>query len=408
MADGRLQVNVFRNTVGAPQPQATVEIINSETGDTVEEMVTNISGNTDIVNLVAPPVETSLDPNNTTTLPYSLYNVRVRAQGYIETTVSGVQIFSEAVAQQNVFMLPGEDTVRDIDIPEHTLVGDFPPKIAEEEVKPLPPATGGIVLDRPVIPEFVIVHDGVPDDSTAQNYWVPFKDYINNVASCEIFSTWEYECIKANVLAIISFTLNRVYTEWYRSRGYEFTITSSTAYDQSFSYGRNIYSEISNVVDEVFNNFVTRPNIEQPLFTQYCDGKRTTCPNWLSQWGSQGLATDGLNYIDILKNYYGSDIYLEAAQQVQGVPFSFPGEPLQIGSTGPSVRTIQEQLNAISNNYPAIPKVAVDGIYGQETVNAVTTFQQIFGLPQTGIVDRATWYEISKVYVAVMRLAELS
>ena len=289
-------------------------------------------------------------------------------------------------------------------IPPHTLYGEYPPKIAEDAVKELPPSRGFVVLSDVVVPEFIVVHDGVPDDSTAPDYWIPYKDYIKNVASCEIYATWPEEAIKANVLAIISFTLNRVYTEWYRSRGKSFTVTSSTAYDQKFVYQRNIFQEISRVVDDIFATYITKPDIKQPLFTQYCDGKNVTCPEWLSQWGSKYLAENGTGYIDILRSYYGTEIYLDSATQVTGVPISFPGNALQSGSVGESVRVIQRQLNSISNNYPLINKIAVDGVFGQSTVDAVKTFQEIFGLSPSGIVDYATWYEISKVFTAVERL----
>lgn len=264
-----------------------------------------------------------------------------------------------------------------------------------------------MVLPNPVVPEFIIVHDGRPNDTSAPNYWIPFADYIKNVASSEIYANWPQSTIKANVLAILSFTLNRVYTEWYRGQGYNFTITSSTAYDHAFSYGRNIFAEIATVVDDIFTSFVTRPGIRQPLLTQYCDGKSVVCPNWMTQWGSKSLGDQGYTAIDILKSFYGYDIYLMQAQKVQGVPSSYPGTALQMGSLGEDVRVIQEQLNTISNNYPKINKVRVDGVFGEETRRAVVTFQEIFRLSADGIVGFSTWYTISHIYVAVTRMAEL-
>ena len=272
-------------------------------------------------------------------------------------------------------------------------------------MKRLPDAGGTVVLPQPVVPELIVVHAGVPSDDSAPNYTVGFTDYIKNVASSEIFATWPREAIKANVLAILSFTMNRVYTEWYRGKGYDFTITSSTAYDQAFVYGRNIFSEISEVVDEVFNLYITRPNIKQPLFTQYCDGVRVKRDGWLSQWGSKSLADSGLSAIQILRNYYGRDIIIREAERVQGIPLSFPGV-LSIGSRGMAVRALQNQLNSISNNFPLIEKLAVDGIFGPKTARSVSTFQKIFNLPVTGSVNFPTWYRISNVYVAVERLAE--
>jgi len=399
--EGKLQVNVFRQTIGAPQTGAIVEVLDENTNEVIDELITDSSGKTDIINLEAPPVEDSRN-SQIETRPYSVYKLRVRSSGLADNNISGVQILPDSLASQNVFMIPEE---RNIEIPDHTLYGIFPPKTPEEEVKLLPPALGNVVLARPVIPEYIIVHDGVPSDTSVANYYVPFKDYINNVASCEIYSTWPVDCIKANVLAIISFVLNRVYTEWYRSRGYNFTITSSTAYDQAFVYGRNIFSQISDVVDEILPNFITRPDISQPLFTQFCDGRRVSCPNWLSQWGSMYLADEGYDFIQILRNFYGPDIYLDQAVHVEGIPASFPGTPLYVGASGANVRTVQEQLNAISNNYPLIPKVAVNSFFGEETAEAVKVFQGIFNMPQSGIIDYATWYEISRIYVAVMQIA---
>ena len=236
---------------------------------------------------------------------------------------------------------------------------------------------------------------------------MPFKDYIKNVACSEIYSTWPDATLRANVLAIISFVLNRVFTEWYRGKGYDFTITSSTAYDHAFVYGRNIYKSISIVVDEMFNTYITKFGIRQPLLAQYCDGKKVSCPNWMSQWGSKYLGDQGYNAINILRRYYGQDIYLEQARKVSGIPASYPGVVLQVGSRGKDVRTIQNQLLTISRNYPAIPKLKVDGIFGNMTRQAVQIFQQVFYLPASGLVDFPTWYKISNIYVAVAKLAEL-
>ncbi len=254
------------------------------------------------------------------------------------------------------------------------------------------------------MPEYIIVHDGTPSDTTANNYYVRYKDYIKNVASCEIYATWPEATITANVLAIISFTLNRVYTEWYRSKGYNF---SSTAFDHKWINQKTVYENISQTVDRIFANYLSRPNVTQPLLTQYCDGKRVTCPNWLSQWGSKYLGDQGYTAIEILRNYYGDDIYINEAEQIAGVPSSWPGYNLSVGSTGESVRTIQEQLNRIGRNYQSIPTIAVDGIFGNNTKAAVEQFQSIFNLPANGIVDYPTWYKISQIYVGVSRIAEL-
>lgn len=212
----------------------------------------------------------------------------------------------------------------------------------------------------------------------------------------------------ANILAIQSITLNRVYTEWYRNRGYDFTITSSTAYDQKYIPGRNIFESISRAVDTIFSNYISRPNITQPLFTQYCDGKRVSCPRWMRQWESKTLGDQGYSAIEILRRFYGDSVYINFSEEISGIPSSWPGYDLTIGSTGEKVRQLQNQLNTISKGYPLIPKVAADGVYGEKTAEAVRTFQKVFNLPQTGVVDYPTWYRISDIYVGVSRIAELS
>ena len=201
--------------------------------------------------------------------------------------------------------------------------------------------------------------------------------------------------------------MNRVYTEWYRNKGYDFTITSSTAFDQKFTYGRNIFQSISDIVDEMFQNFLSRPNVTQPILTQYCDGQQVTCSNWLSQWGSKYLGDQGYETIEILRYYYGNNMYINTAETISGIPASWPGTDLTIGSTGPKVRQVQQQLARISKAYPAIPTVTPDGIYGPATRAAVEKFQSVFGLPVTGVIDYRTWYKISEIYVAVTRIAEL-
>ena len=201
----------------------------------------------------------------------------------------------------------------------------------------------------------------------------------------------------ANILAIQSITLNRVYTEWYRNKGKDFTITSSTAFDQKWMAGRNIFDNISAAVDTIFANYIARPNVTQPLFTQYCDGKRVSCPKWMRQWESKTLGDNGYNALEILQSFYGDDIYIDSSEEISGVPASWPGADLTIGSTGSKVRQMQEQLNTISNAYPLIPKINADGIYGEQTADAVKVFQKVFKLPQTGVVDYPTWYKISDI-----------
>lgn len=406
MPIGQLQIGVFAISVGTPVSNATVRITpRGEDGQILDELATDSSGQTVTVPLEAPPIEYSQTSFNK---PYSEYDVQVTSDGFRPQIIEGVQILPNETAYQDIRLQPqteAEDQSRIILIREHTLWGDFPEKIPEEEVKELPPSTGYSVLPNPVVPEFIIVHDGTPNNASAPNYWIPFADYIKNVASCEIYSTWPVETIMANVLAILSFTLNRVYTEWYRGRGYDFTITSSTSYDQAFSYGRNIFSNISTIVDSIFTNFITRPGIRQPLFAQYCDGRSVSCPGWMTQWGSKDLGDQGYKAVDILRYFYGYDIYLMEATKVAGVPMSYPGTLLQMGSTGEDVRIIQEQLNTISNSYPAMSKIRVDGIFGNDTRIAVETFQSIFRLQSDGIVGKSTWYKISHIYVSVTNMA---
>lgn len=404
--EGELRIQVTSTLGMLPIADASVTIYYTDNPDSpIQTLTTDISGQTPVIELPAPPVEYSLEPGSPR--PYSEYNIQVSAPGYKMVVISGSEILPNVTSIQPVELPPLETSSgeeEDIDIGPHTLYYDYPPKIPEDEIKPMD-ETGEIVLSRVVIPEFIIVHDGVPDDSTAPNYYVRYKDYIKNVASSEIYATWPESAIYANILAIMSFTLNRVYTEWYRAKGYNFTITSSTAYDQKWIYGRNIFENISYLVDSVFANFLSRPGVRQPILTSYCDGKRVTCSG-LSQWGSKYLGDEGYSAIEIIRYYFGNDMYINSAISVSGVPSSFPGYNLTIGSSGEKVRQIQQQLNRIAQNYPAIPTVSADGIYGQNTANSVRIFQQVFNIPPTGIVDYPTWYEISNIYVGVSRIAE--
>ena len=405
---GSLQIQVTDTSIGMPIPNAKV-IIKDESNNTIEELITDNSGQTPIINLPAPNINFSLEENNNSTRPYSIYNLQASSQDYNLKNIIGVQILPRDLAIQEINLerkdKPNQEN--NIIIQPNTLWGQYDPKIPEDPTKPLNFPSGEVVLNKIVIPEYIVVHDGVPSNSSAKNYYILFKDYIKNVACSEIYSTWPDATLRAKILAIISFVLNRVYTEWYRNKGYDFTITSSTAYDHAFFYGRNIYKSISIIVDEMFNTYITKFGIRQPLLAQYCDGKKVSCPNWLSQWGSKYLGDQGYSAINILRRYYGQDIYLDQAQKISGIPISFPGTILQVGSRGQNVRTIQSQLSAINKNYPAIPKLKVDGIFGNQTRQAVQTFQNVFYLPATGLVDFKTWYKISNVYVAVQKLAEL-
>ncbi len=403
---GNLSINVTSALGFIPVKDATITISLTSNPDTVvETLTTDNSGQTQTVSLPAPNISYSEDPTNEIQ-PYAEYNIAVSAPGYEDAYVSGTEILADVTAIQPISLNPLEEfrLEEPIVIPDHTLYGEYPPKIPEDEIKPMD-ESGEIVLSRVVIPEYVIVHDGVPQDPTAQNYYVRYTDYIKNVVSSEIYATWPESTIYANTLAIMSFTLNRVYTEWYRNQGYDFTITSSTAYDQKWIYGRNIYSNIDRIVDSIFSNFLSRPGVRQPIFTSYCDGNRVTCEG-LSQWGSRYLGEQGYTPIEIIRYYYGNDMYINSTQYISGIPSSWPGYDLTIGSSGQKVLQLQQQLNRIAQNYPAIPTIAEDGIYGSGTAEAVRTFQRIFGLPATGIVDYPTWYKISAIYVGVTRISE--
>ncbi len=406
---GQLQINVTSEITAFPITDATISISYTGVPDsTLEQVNTNASGQTEVLELSTPPLEYSLNPT-IESQPYAEYTLNISAPGYETISVAGAEVLPDVKAIQNVRLRPLAEVNENemvFVIPAHTLYGDYPPKIAEDEIKPID-ETGEIVLSRVVVPEFIIVHDGSPRDSTANNYYVRYRDYIKNVASSEIYATWPANTIRANVLAIMSFTLNRVYTEWYRNKGYDFTITSSTAFDHKWIPERNIFDTISVIVDELFANYLSRPNVRQPILTQYCDGRRVSCPNWMTQWGSMSLGEQGYTPIEILRYFYGDDMYINSAQEISGVPSSWPGYDLGIGASGDKIRQMQEQLNVIAGAYPLIPRITADGIYGPATAEAVRVFQSVFGLPQTGVVDYTTWYKISEIYVGVSRIAEL-
>lgn len=404
---GMLKTIVTSAVNNFPITGATVTISSLDAPDEIlEEISTDSSGQTEDVEVATPPLEYSQQPDEPR--PYAELQLTIKAPGYEPLVIRGTEVLPDSTALQEARLVPGEEPrPEDIDIPDHTLYGEYPPKIAEDEVKEVV-GSGEIVLSRVVVPETIVVHDGVPSNASARNYFVPYRDYVKNVASSEIYATWPQSTIVANVLAIMSFSLNRVYTEWYRNKGYDFTITSSTAFDQKWIYGRNIFESISDVVDEIFDQYLSRPNVKQPILTQYCDGKRVTCPNWLSQWGSRELGEQGYSPIQIIQNYYGDDMYINTAEQIAGIPASWPRYDLTIGSSGDKVRQMQEQLLTISGVYTAIPGITPSGYYDEATQEAVEAFQGIFGLPVTGVVDFTTWYKISQIYVGITRIGELN
>ena len=405
---GKMRINVYDKQQGTPLADARISL--AYTGNPeriINEITTDSEGAVNLDDLLTPPVEYSMEPGENQ--PFSEYTIEVNADGYEEINISGIDVFSGETSIQNVYLNEDNREIpeNNIVIPVNTLYGSYPAKIPETEIKPVR-QSGEIVLSRVVIPETIVVHDGVPTDSTALDYYVRYKDYIKNVASSEIYSTWPRQTLEANILAIMSFTLNRVYTEWYRNQNYNFTITSSTAFDHKWVNGRNIFESISQVVDEIFDNYLSRPNVKQPILTQYCDGKKSSCPDWMTQWGSKYLGDQGYSSIDILRYYYGDNMYINTAEQIQGIPSSWPGADLDIGSSGQKVRQLQEQLNLIGDYYTSIPALMVDGIYGERTAEAVRQFQRINNMPQTGVVDFPTWYRISDRYVRLSGIAELN
>ena len=401
---GRLRVNVTSSAGLFPIVNATITIYDAKDPENLlETLTTSISGQTDIAELPAPCPDWSLLPSEEQ--PYSEYNIHVAAEGYAPVRIFHSELLPNVLSIQNITMNPltgrNAEEAKVVPIDPHTLFHEYPARIVEEEIKPMA-ETGDSVLSRVVIPEFIIVHDGVPSDPAARNYWVRYKDYIKNVVSCEIYPTWSEAAIYANILTIMSFTMNRVYTEWYRNQGYEFTITSSTAHDQKWIYGHNIYENVDYLVDRVFASYLSRPGVKQPILTSHCDGKRFRCDG-LNQWDSQALSEEGYSAIEIIRYFFGDDMYMNTAQVISGVPSAWPGYNLTIGAAGDNVKQMQTQLNRIARNYQVLPFISADGIYGQKTAEDVNTFQSIFNLPQTGITDYATWYGISEIYAASSR-----
>jgi LysM repeat protein len=402
MEMANLVVFVYDNTIANPIPDANVRITSPD--GTIKTAVTDANGKTVPIALQTPDRTLSLTPDPPSS-PFDLYTVEVSKPGYKTATVRNVRMYGGEGAQQDVILSSSSVTSS---VPTNIILDSEridiqPQKIPESDIKSTPR-----VLTNVVVPEYVVVHDGDKYNYSAPNYTVPFVDYIKNVASNEIYSTWDEDALKANILAIISITLSRVYTEWYPSNGYNYTITSSTQYDQKWKYGSTIYDSISRVVDEIFDQYIQKNSYNQPYFSQYNNGRILNNPGWLSQWGSQELAQQGYSYLDILRYYYGNDIYIKTADKANGLPYSYPDSPLGNGDCSAYVQTIQNQINTIRSSYPGIPKISKpNGLYGQETEEAVRVFQEVFGLPVTGITDRATWYKISLVYIAIAGLLKM-
>ena len=402
MAQGTLFVTVRSADSAFPVPTAEVRVFSPDGTFLGEDRVTSENGSVSRdFTLDAPERVLTLSPRAET--PYATYDVRITAEGFYSFFIRGVQIFAEERSELPVEMFPrGQslDEVIEYDIGPHALrqTPELRKEFSEDET--------ARVLSEVYIPQRITVHLGAPSAS-ASNVSVPFADYIKNVASSEVYPTWPESSLRANILCQISLALNRVFTEWYPSRGYNFNITNSTSYDQYFVYGRNIYDSVSRIVDEIFNEYIRRPGRIDPYFAEYCNGSSVTCAG-LSQWGTVSLAQDGLSPLEILQFYYGNVEVVET-NVIRAIESSYPGSPLSRGSSGQAVKTIQQQLNRIRVNYPAIPAITtIDGIFGTETRNAVVAFQRIFNLTADGVVGKSTWYRISYIYVAVKKLAELN
>ena len=387
-----------------PVAGARVIVKNTE-GSVLYDLLTDQDGRTETVSLETVDRQYSLDPDYQGD-PYVSYDMQVSADGFETINIYGIHIFDGETAIQPVKMIPMLESETspaqfNIYIGKNAVQMDTP-----RQQEGFTPMIEPRVLRNVIIPNTITVHLGRPDIA-AQNVRVPFIEYIKNVASHEIYATWPEASLRANIHVIVTFALNRIFTEWYRSRGFAFDISNSTAFDQYFVYGGTIYQSISRIVDELFNIYVRRAGQFAPFFTSFCNGTTATCAG-LSQWGTVSLANAGRTPIQILRYYYPSDIELAESNIFADIPDTYPGSPLRVGDTGLNVQIIQTYLNRIRRNYPAIPAIAnANGVFGEDTANAVRVFQRTFNLSQTGIVDKNTWYKISYIYVAVARLAEL-
>lgn len=406
MAIGYLTIQARTAHDALPLPGVRVSVLDDEQ-NRIYELVTDESGETRRVALETMDKSYSQNENFTGT-PYITYNVFAQAEGFEPISVSDIPIFDGESAHLPLVLVPLQGRERGQTQTQITV--GAPAVTMEGEREPegfLQSGESAQVLRQVAIPNPITVHLGAPD-AYASNVQVSFPDYVKNVASSEIYPTWPENALRANIYAIITFALNRVYTEWYRAKGYPFDITNSTAYDQAFVYGRPIYDSISRIVDEIFNEYVRRQGQEAPYFTSFCNGTTTTCRG-MSQWGTVTLANQGYAPLRILRYYYPDDVEIAETNIITNELSSYPGTPLRIGSTGLDVQTIQTWLGRIRRNYPAIPVITdAPGTFGDSTRAAVRKFQSIFGLTSDGIVGKSTWFKISSLYTAVTRLAELN
>lgn len=413
MSQGYLSIETRVADGGIPIEGARVYIMPSQRGSEVSDtyysnyLITDSSGNTGFIRFDTPDPAITENINNNL-VPYTVVDIYADADGFFPVRIKNVQIYGDTQSILPITLIPvsgsfsgTQNGIITYEIPQSQLLTADTHSMSgpsNEQTQPL-------IAEEIYIPEFITVHLGTPS-SNARNVTVPFTEYIKNVASSEVYPTWPEEALRANIAAITSLTLNRFFTEWYRSQGYDFDITSTTSYDQSFVEGRNIFENISRIVDETFNNYVTRDGYINPLFTTFCDGRTVSCDG-LSQWGTVSLAENGNNALQILRYYYGDDVNLTSTDDIRSAEISYPGTPLKLGDSGDDVATIQQQLLRIRENYPAIPLIpTIDGIFGSSTDSAVRTFQEIFDLAVDGIVGKSTWYRISYIYSSVAKLAE--
>ena len=399
---GTLRIQTFAARQSAPVEGVTVTVQGD--GFTLHR-ITDATGSAADIPVEAPACALSLDEDNTTR-PYAIVSLTATKPGYRTVRIEGVQIFAGQVTLAQPQMLPVTEEGRDIPdapivIPPHALFagsgGSGP--LPVQHCTPR-------VLEQVVIPKNITVHLGKPAAS-ARNVTVSFRDYIANVASSEVYPTWPEQALRANIHCQISLALNRIYTEWYPSRGYSFNITNSTSYDQYYVHGRTVFDVMVRLTDDIFNTYLRKTGTVNPYYSEYCDGKSVTCPG-LKQWGTVTLAKQGKTPLQILKYYYGSDIEIVRTNNIQAIPQSYPGSPLRQGDSGTAVFTLQRQLNRIAKDYPFFGKLTVDGVFGPRMVSTVKTFQRQFNLTADGVVGRQTWYKISYIYVSVKELAELT
>ncbi len=403
MATGILRIQAFAARQSAPVEGVTVNIVGD--GFTAARM-TDAEGNAADVTLTAPDCALSLEEDNTTRLPYAVCSLTASKAGYRTVRIQGIQVFAGQVTLAQPEMIPETEEDRDVEdppiiIPPHPLFAGGGGS-GRAPADPCAPR----VLDRVIIPKNITVHLGKPAAS-ARNVTVSFRRYIANVASSEVYPTWPESALRANIHCQISLALNRIYTEWYPSRGYSFNITNSTSYDQYYVHGRTVFDVMVRLTDDIFNTYLRKTGTVNPYYSEYCDGKSVTCPG-LKQWGTVTLAKQGKTPLQILKYYYGSNIEIVRTNNIQAIPQSYPGSPLRQGDSGTAVFTLQRQLNRIAKDYPFLGKLTVDGVFGPRMVSTVKTFQRQFNLTADGVVGRQTWYKISYIYVSVKDLAELT